>query len=194
VEKIMHRLIVVCFALLLAGCSTLGSSNGPGSGSGTRNIDPLNDDVANILVALDLPRGLGPSPAGQLFTLDVANGGPDQHLRISLVRADDADQVGSILAAPADGRAYYLFAVADADKAKLRNAQAAAKARGVTAQSIQLGIVPHFCTSGQVDPNTLTVSILGGLPGQTRMQPFIDNEVLSQVLLLPGSGQMPACL
>jgi predicted small secreted protein len=192
-EKSMHRLIVVCFALLLAGCSTMGGGGTNTAASG-RNIDPLNDDVANILVALDLPRGLGPAPAGQLFTFDVANGGPDQHLRISLARADDADQVGSLLPPPADGRAYYLFAVSDADKAKLQNAQAAALARNVTPQSIQIGIVPHFCTSGQVDPSTVTVSILGGVPGKTRMQPFLDNEPLSQVLLLPGSGQMPACV
>lgn len=190
----MHRLIVVFVSLLLAGCSTLGSGNVGGPSNSGRNIDPVNDDVSSLLIAFDLPRGLGPAPSGQLFTYDVANGGPDQHLRISLVQADDADQVAGTLPPPGDGRAYYLFGIADNDKARLRAAQASAQARGITAQSVQIGIVPHLCTSGQVDPNALTVSILGGVPGQTRMQPFLDHETLAVLMQQPGSTQMPACL
>ena len=189
----MRRLIVLAFSLLLAGCSTLGTG-GPGPSGGGRALDPVNDDVGGMLVAFDLPRGLGPAPSGQLFTYDVANGGPQEHLRLTLVQADDADQVAGTLPPPSDGRAYYLFGFSDADKAKLLAAQTSARARGITAQSVKIGIVPHLCTSGQVDPNTLTVSILGGLPGQTRMMAFLDHELLASLLQQPGSTQMPACV
>ena len=69
----MSRLIAIVLTLLLAACSTAGiNTNNP-----SRSLDPVNDDVASLLIAFDLPRGLGPNNvAGQLFTFDVAQGGP----------------------------------------------------------------------------------------------------------------------
>ena len=189
----MRQLLAFFSLLLLAGCSTMGTDNfGPGGGS--RTLDAANDDVGSIVVAFDLPRGLGPVPTTQLFTFDAANGGPDEHLRMTMVQANDADQLGNVLPPPADGHAYYFFALSATDKARLLAAQTSSRARGLTAKSIQLGIVPHLCTSGQVDPNELQVTVLGGIPGQTRMTPFLDHQLLAQVLLLPGSTQMPACV
>ena len=95
---------------------------------------------------------------------------------------------------PADGRAYYLFAVAQKDRPALAAAQAAAAARGVASSGVKLGIVPHLCTSGAVDPNVLTVSVFATIPGRTRVMPFLDNEPLAQLLTQPGSTQMPPCV
>lgn len=185
----MRRLTPLLLVLLLAACSTVGL---PINAPGGRTLDPLHDDVASMLVVFDLPRGLGPSAAGELFTFDAANGGPQEHLRLSMVPAD-ADQIGANLPAPEEGRQYYLFGLSEPDKASLRAAQASAQARGVTSNNITVGIVPHLCTSGVVDPNVLTVSIFGGLPKQTRFTPFVDHQLLAEVLKQPGSTQMPPC-
>ena len=189
----MRHLIVLVSLLLLAGCSTMGTGNFGGPSGGNRTLDAANDDVGSIVVAFDLPRGLGPVPTTQLFTFDAAQGGPNEHLRLTMVQANDAD-VGSQLPPLADGHAYYFFALNDNDKGRLAAAQASARARGLTAQSIQLGIVPKLCTSGQIDPTVLQVTVLGGIPGQTRMTPFLDHMALTQVNQLPGSTQMPACV
>lgn len=185
----MLRLIAVALTLFLAACSTAGINfNNP-----SRSLDPVNDDVASLLVAFDLPRGLGPNNvACQLFTFDVAQGGPTEHLRSTLVPAD-VDAAGGSLPPPADGRAYYLYTVADKDKAAIRAAQAAAKARGLTGASIQIGVVPHLCGSGPIDQSTLTVSIFATLPGQTRLMPFMDHVPLATVLQQPGSTQLAIC-
>jgi hypothetical protein len=188
-ENTMRRLTAIFTALLLAGCSTVGT---PISGPSGKTLDPLIDDVASLLVAFDLPRGLGPVPTAELFTFDAANGGPQEHLRLTLLPAD-ADQVAGNLPPPSEGRAYYFFALKEQDKATLRAAQASAQARGVTASNITLGIVPHLCASGPVDPTLLTVSIYGGVPGRTRFTPFISNELLADVQKRPGSTQMPPC-
>ena len=187
-----HLIVAFCSLLLLAGCSAMGTGNFGPSGGGNRTLDAANDDIGSIVVAFDLPRGLGPVPTTQLFTFDAANGGPSEHLRLTMVQANDAD-LGSQLPPLADGHAYYFFALNDNDKGRLAAAQASSRARGLTAQSIQLGIVPKLCTSGQIDPNALQVTVLGGIPSQTRMTPFLDHMPLTQVNQLPGSTQMPAC-
>ncbi len=189
----MRRLIAVAVTaivtVLLAACSTVGIN----TATNGRSLDPLHDDVASLLIAFDLPRGLGPNnAAGQLFTFDVANGGPQEHLRLSLVPAD-ADQVAGNLPPPAEGHAYYLYNVAETDKPAIRAAQQAAQARGISASSIQIGVVPHLCGAGQVDQNVLTVSIYGAIPGQTRLMPFMNQMPLAAVLQQPGSTQLAIC-
>jgi hypothetical protein len=185
----MRILLAAVLTLLVAACSTVGVN----SPSATGALDPVHDDVASLLIAFDLPRGLGPnSAAGQLFTFDVANGGPSEHLRATLVQAD-FDAVANHLPAPAEGRQYYLYQLSEPSKGQIRAAQAAAAARGITAASIQLGIVPHLCSAGPVDQNALTVSIFATLPGRTGLLPFMNQEPLATVLQQPGSTQLATC-
>lgn len=173
-------------ACILAACSTLGMPTAP-SGS----LDPLRDDVAGLLIAFDLPRGLGPA-AGSLFTFDVANGGPGEHLRLTPLQAN-IDEVPVNLPPPDIDRAYYLFAFSEADKFAIRSAQASAQARGATASNVTIGVVPKLCTAGVPDANYMTVSVLAVLPGRSPMH-FIDRQALSVLLQQPGSTQMPPCV
>ena len=117
----------------------------------------------SLLIAFDLPRGLGPAK-GSLFTFDVANGGPAEHLRLTPLQAD-VDGLPSNLPPPGVDRAYYLFAFSETDKLAIRNAQLTAQARGATAQNVTVGMVPKLCTAGPVDPNLVTVSVYAVLPG-----------------------------
>ena len=171
--------------LLLAACSTIGMPTGP-----TGKLDLLRDDLAGMLVAFDLPRGLGPAK-GSLFTYDVANGGPGEHLRLVPVQAN-IDEVPRDLPPPGIDRAYYLFAFTEVDKLAIRNAQLSAQQRGASAANITVGMVPKLCTAGIVDPNSVTVSVYAVLPGRGAM-PFLDRQVLSVLLQQPGSTQMGPC-
>lgn len=181
----LRTMIALGLAALLAGCSTGGLDPSP------RNLDPLRDDVASALIAFDLPRGLGPAK-GSLFTFDIANGGPAEHLRLQLAAAD-TDAIPGTLPPPGVGRAYYLFALSEPDRAAIRAAQAAANARGVASSNVVIGVVPHLCTSGGIDPQLVTVSIVAALPGRSGLLPFLSNEPLAQLLQQPGSTQMPPC-
>jgi hypothetical protein len=176
----------VLVGLLLVACSTVGIPTGPS----TTVLDPLRDDVASLLIAFDLPRGIGPAK-GSLFTFDVANGGPSEHLRLTPPQAD-IDEVPANLPPPGVDRAYYLFALTETDKFAIRQAQAAALSRGVTAKNVTLGMVPKLCTAGTVDPNLVTVSVLAVLPGKAP-QAFLNRQLLSVLLQQPGSTQMPPC-
>ncbi len=184
----MRKILILALSLLLAACSTVGVTTGPNGPS----LDAVRDDVGSLLVVLDLPRGLGPSPStGQLFTFDIANGGPSEHLRLTLVPAD-GDSYGN-LPPPGDGRAYYLFAVDAKDKPAIQAAQLAAQQRGVSGNNVTLGIVPKLCTAGQIDQTSLTVSAFALIPGRTRLMTFLDNQPLSVLAQQPGSTQMPYC-
>ncbi|MEO6013563.1 MAG: hypothetical protein ABIQ30_08275 [Devosia sp.] len=182
----IYKLIAGAALMLLAACSTVGL---PDRGS-TATLDPLRDDVASLLIAFDLPRGLGPAK-GSLFTFDVANGGPGEHLRLQPLQAD-VDELPGNLPPPGIDRAYYLFAFTETDKLAIRTAQASALARGATAKNVTLGMVPKLCTSGAVDPSLVTVSVLAALPGRSP-QAFLNRQVLSVLLQQPGSTQMPPC-
>lgn len=184
------RTLISAFAaaLLLAGCSSMGID--PSSPSG-RTVDPLRDDIASLLIAFDLPRGLGPAK-GSLFTFDVANGGASEHLRLPIVEAD-AESIEGRLPAPAPGRAYYVFAFSEADRVAIRSAQATALARGVTGNNVTVGVVPHLCTTPGLDPNMATVSVLASLPGQRQPLAFLNQQSLAVLLTQPGSTQMPFC-
>ena len=175
------------FALVLTACSTVG----PGPGPGGTTLDPLRDDIGATLIAFDLPRGLGPAK-GSLFTFDVANGGPAEHLRLTPLQAE-IDGLPPGLPAPGVDRAYYFFAFSETDKLAIRNAQLTAQARGATSQNVTIGMVPKLCTAGPVDPNLVTVSVYAVLPGRSPL-PFLNRIVLSQLLQQPGSTQMGPCV
>lgn len=182
----MFRLIVGVFAaLVLAACSTVGPGPAPSSA-----LDPLRDDVASLLIAFDLPRGLGPAK-GSLFTFDVANGGPAEHLRLTPLQAE-IDGLPPNLPPPGVDRAYYMFAFSAADKQTIRNAQLTAQARGANSQNVTVGFIPKLCTAGTVDPNLVTVSVYAVLPGRSPL-PFLNRTVLAQLLQQPGSTQMGPC-
>jgi hypothetical protein len=183
---IIRLISALATALMLAACSTAGPGPGPASGT----LDPLRDDIGQLLIAFDLPRGLGPAK-GSLFTFDVANGGPAEHLRLTPLQAD-VDGIPSNLPPPGVDRAYYLFAFSETDKLAIRNAQLTAQARGATAQNVTIGMIPKLCTAGPVDPNLVTVSVYAALPGRAPL-PFLNRTVLAQLLQQPGSNQMGPC-
>jgi hypothetical protein len=183
---LIRTILAAAVALLLAACSTVGIGPGPGGNT----LDPLRDDLGAMLIAFDLPRGIGPAP-GSLFTYDVANGGPAEHLRLTPQQAD-LDQFPPGLPAPAIDRAYDLYAFTESDKLAIRNAQLTAQARGATSANVTIGIVPKLCTSGTVDPGSVTVSVLAVLPGRTP-RPFLDRQPLAVLLQQPGSTQMGPC-
>ena len=184
----LSRLIIAAWtALVLTACSTVGIGPGPGGNS----LDPLRDDIASMIIAFDLPRGLAPAK-GSLFTFDAANGGPNEHLRLTPLQAD-LDQYPANLPPPGIDRAYYLFAFTETDKLAIRSGQLSAQNRGATAKNVTLGMIPKLCTSGTVDPNLVTVSVFAVLPGRAPL-PFINRQLLSQLLQQPGSTQMGPCV
>jgi len=183
---IVRLLAALATAAVLAACSTAG----PGPGPAGATLDPLRDDVGQLLIAFDLPRGLGPAK-GSLFTFDVANGGPAEHLRLTPLQAD-VDGLPANLPPPGVDRAYYLFAFSETDKLAIRNAQLTAQARGATSQNVTIGMIPKLCTAGPVDPNYVTVSVYAALPGRSAL-PFLNRIVLAQLLQQPGSTQMGPC-
>lgn len=187
---LLWRAWVACAALLLAGCSSL-SSPGPVR---ARALDYLNDDVASLVLAFDMPQSLEPTPDGSVLSFHVtAPGGEARHIEARLVRADAGDIAG-MLPAPQAGRTYYLFAFADADKAALRQAQAWARALppgSLQPNSLAIGLVPRFCAATPVDPAKTRFAVLLALPASVALEPLVPNEPLAAAL---GQGEaVPAC-
>jgi hypothetical protein len=185
----MRRLVAgFSVALLLTGCASFGPSTPPP----LRTLDYLHDDLGSLLIAYDLPRGIGPVDGPQALSFDV--GGPTpKHIKAVLAQAD-ADEVTGNLPPPATGRAYYLYDFAPADQAAIRAVQQAARAGNVAAPDVKMTLAPRLCRSeATVDLKQVTVSVLVALPGGRPLAPLIDHQLLADQMAQSGGPNLPAC-
>jgi hypothetical protein len=186
----MLRFAIVAVAgFALAACSSLGV---PG-GQAVRSIDYANDDVANLLIAFDLPETIEPTPEGPVLNFDVVvAAGEKRSIRAVLVRSDAGELAGT-LPPPGDGRVYYLFGFDEAEKTKIRETQAWAKTQP-PGQGGGLGITfePRFCATKAVDPAKVRYSVLVALPGAGSLAPLAKDQPLSAALTATGAT-LPVC-
>lgn len=180
----MRLLFAVVVLALLGACSSL---NVP-TAARVQAIDYVNDDVASLLIAFDVPLTIEPVPDGSAmhFTL----GGT--RLTAVLVRADLDDVAGS-LPPPAAERTYYLFGFSAADQAKIRTLQQDAKVIGGGPGAITVALSPQFCRSEAIDPARTRVSVLLALPGSRRFEPLLDNAVLTDALAASAQPALALC-
>ena len=173
------RLFAFAAMLVLAGCSSLNLD----TANRLRTLDYLHDDIASLVLAFDLPRGLEPKTDGSVLTFDVTTASAgERHLKAVLERAD-ADEVAGMLPPPARDRVYFLFGFSEKDKAALRSSQQWARALPAgSGGSIKVSMSPAFCTFAPLDPTTTTVSVLIASPGETSLAPLISNQKLSETL------------
>ena len=157
-------------ALALAACSSLPI----GTGQTLRGLDIVNDDVASLLLAFDLPASLEPVPGASTLSFDITGAGGERRIKATLVPADAGDLAGT-LPPPADTRSYYLFGFSDADKTKIREAQTWAKTLPPGGASLAIRLDPGLCRTDAVDPARTTVSALVALPGATGLAPLLTN-------------------
>lgn len=184
------RLAAVCLALLLAGCSTVGVDlDTPAK---PRTLDYVNDDMGALLIAFDVPRGIGPVDGASTLSFDVAlPGNSARHVK-AMLAPSDADDVDSRLPPPGQGRTYYLFGLSDKDQAAIREAQATARAAHAPASAVTLTLAPRLCASGPIDPKAVTISVLASLSGNAAPTPLIDHQLLANLLAQSG-GTLPPC-
>ena len=185
--RIGLRLGALAFALTLAACSSIPI----GTASKLRGLDYLNDDVANLLIAFDLPQSLEPLPDGSTLSFDAKSPSGERHIKATLVPAD-ADDLAGTLPPPADNRNYYLFGFSDADKQAIREAQASLRPAGHDTL-ISISLNPRLCRTEPIDPARVTVSALIALPGVSGLSPLLSNMPLSTVLATSPTKDVPAC-
>lgn len=188
------HLLVLTFAasLALAGCDTFGldgGAGGAGPAEAAQGLDPRTDDLAALILALDLPAGVRPVTGGTVARFDASGTRGQKTVKASLVLADGSDVDGA-LPPPASGRSYVLFGFAGRDKAALRAAQAWVRSLPAGSAPVTgFTVTPKLCATGSVDVATATYSVVPALPGKPLL-PLIANAPLQA--LAPG-GALPPC-
>lgn len=179
----------VALVLALAACSSIPI----GTGSKLRGLDYLNDDIASLLLAFDLPPALEPAPEGSTLSFDIVTpASGEKHVKATLVAADAEDLAGT-LPPPSGDRNYYLFGFSDADKAAIREAQAWARTLPQGSNALSVSLSPRLCRTEPIDPARTTVSALVALPGTTGLSPLLSNMPLSTILAAAPIKDIPAC-
>ncbi len=187
--RIGLRLGALALALGLAACSSIPI----GTAGKMRGLDYLNDDIASLLLAFDLPQSLEPVPGASVLSFDITTpSSGERHINALLVVAD-ADELAGTLPPPADNRNYYLFGFSDADKQAIRAAQAWAKTLPPGNNALAISLSPRLCRTEAIDLAKTTVSALVALPGTTGLAPLLSNLQLSTVLAQAPIKDVPAC-
>lgn len=172
------RIAAIVAIVALAACSSIPL----GTAGKLRGLDYLNDDLASLLLAFDVPLTLEPAPEGSVLSFDITTPtSGERHVKATLVVADAADLAGT-LPPPAENRTYYLFGFSDPDKQAIRDAQAWARKLPPGPNALSISLVPRVCRSGEVDPARTSVSVLIALPGATGLAPLLTNTPLSTLL------------
>lgn len=183
---------VVLAAGLIAGCSSLSVP----TVVKLRALDYLNDDISSLVLAFDVPETLEPMPEASHFAFAVSIPGQGERKVDAVLAPGDASEVAGTLPPPGNERTYYLFRFADADKAKLRAAQAWARGiaeTGAKPNKPVISITPRFCRSDTIDVAATRVSVLIALPGSSALEPLIEGQSLAALLASTGGGELPAC-
>ena len=184
----LYGVLAASLACGLAACTTLV----PETTAKLRALDYLNDDLASLVVALDVPSPLQPVPELSTFHFDFTSAGPgERHVAAALTLPDPGELAGT-LPPPGNNRAEYLFGFSDADKAALREAQAWARGlpSGAASARFPVSVTPHFCTNAPADPSKLTYSVLVALPNASGLQPLANAQPIAATLK---DGKLPAC-
>lgn len=187
----LRRIFILGLVLALAGCSAANLNTAPQM----RGIDYARDDVASLLIAFDLPRGIAPVPDASTLSFDaVMQAEGERHVMAVLVQADAGDVAGNLVP-PGQGRAYYFFAFSEADRPAIREVQALARMLPPSGPGniVSLSLLPALCANGPVDLSATTMSVLVAAPGSTRLVPLIDRQSLADLLARTGDTTLPAC-
>lgn len=173
----------------LAACSSIPI----GPASKLRGLDYLNDDVASLLLAFDLPPSLEPVQGASTISFDIttpANG--ERRIKATLIAADAGDLAGT-LPPPSGERNYYLFGFSDADKQAIREAQAWARTLPAGSNALSISLSPKLCRTEPLDPAKTMISALVTLPGAPGLAPLLSNQPLSSVLASAPIKDVPPC-
>lgn len=186
--------VILAAVAALTACSSIPI----GTASKLRGLDYLNDDVASLLLAFDLPPSLEPVQGASTISFDITTpASGERRIKATLVAVDAGDLAGT-LPPPAGERNYYLFGFSDPDKQAIREAQAWVRGLWPSGDTdndilIQTSLNPRFCRTGPVDPARTSVSALIALPGATRLAPLLSNMPLSSVLATSPMKDLPPC-
>lgn len=161
-------------ALSLAGCSSLGGATP--AARAAPNLGGI--DMATALFAVDLPMSVE-SIDGPTIAYGTA-------LEITLERAE-AERVMNVLPAPAEGRSYAIFAIAAADQAEVRAAQATATSGPAAA----LVVTPRLCATADTLKDRDTVTVLA-LVSAKRPITLVGPETIAE-LEARTATPLPAC-
>jgi hypothetical protein len=183
--------VLLTAALLLSGCDTFGLGGGGTPVPAARALDYRADDLASLVVALDLPAELQPVAGRTTARFDVTTETRgERHVKASLVRAD-GDLVDAALPPPGSGRTYYLLGFSARDAKAVADAQKWLAGLPVGAPPvIAFNVTPSLCETAAIDPAATTFSILPALPGAGPLVPLISGKPLTMLL---NGGQVPPC-
>lgn len=184
------RIAVVAMALAaVAACSSIPI----GTASKLRGLDYLSDDVANLLLAFDLPPSLEPVQGASTISFDITTpSSGERRIKATLIAAD-ADDLAGTLPPPSGERNYYLFGFSDPDKQAIREAQAWAKTLPAGNNALSISLSPRLCRTEPIDPAKTTISALIALPGAPGLAPLLSNQPLTSVLANAPIKDVPPC-
>jgi len=189
IRSLLAALSCAILAVALAACSSLV----PETQKQLEAVDPVRQDVSELLLTFDLPAEVQPVAGTTKMSVNFTVAGqPARQVEAVLVLADPGD-LADALPPPASGRAYYFMGFSEADKQALRAAQAWARSAGNASAAGGLTVAPRFCGTGPVDVSKARFSVKVNLPGAAKDALLIKDETLANALALSNQTALEPC-
>jgi hypothetical protein len=190
-----NRTIRVVLMMVAAGapaaCNTL--SMAPDKAAAPPSFDYYHDDLADAVLAVELPAGVLLVPGHSMLHVDVDGKAQGSRHIATPMEPADGDAVEGALAPPASGSTDFLLAVQAKDKPAVAAAQGFALGLGQlgTGAGLAVSFDPAFCADGPVDVGEARYSLLIAVPGRPAYAPLLTAQPVASALP-PGQG-LPAC-
>ncbi len=167
------------FILTLAACSALSL----GTAYKLQKIDWLNDDVAKMTFALDLPISLKPMKNEIALVINATTSKfGERNIEAILEETADLSKVAN-LPQLAKGRVYYLFSIAKNGQEEIEEFQQWAKGlkkqHGDIGGELGIGIKAEFCRTQDFEVKKEKFSMFISLPSKVELSPLISGMKIS---------------
>lgn len=189
--------VFASFCLGLTACSTLNVD----TALQLQKVDFVGDDIASMVIAVDVPVVLVPLPEQSHFVVSAtARDGQTTQVEAILARAISADLFDT-LPPPAQDRGYFIFEIAETSKAELRALQATIRQENINSSTSSDGVAGiittevdmRFCKTAEIDPARTVFSVLIALPGSTTLDPIVSDMSLQDLMQQLGQSTILSC-
>jgi hypothetical protein len=190
-RRLAGSAVALAAVLLLGGCDTFGIGAAAPPAPALRPLDVRTDDLASLIVALDLPPDVQPVENANLADLDISTSSRGaRHIKATLVLADGDSVDGGLPPLPR-GHTYYLLGFSPKDQAAVAAAQKWLAALPPQAAPVSVfTVTPKLCSRRPVDGTASTFTIEAALPGGP---PLLPLRAPTPLVALNGGKPLAAC-
>jgi len=190
---LLSYILASLIMLVLAACSSLSI----GTALKLQKLDVINDNVAQMVFAIETPDTIRPIVGKSGFLIDATTkelGG--RNIEAILVNVEDFSKISS-LPPLKKNRRYHLLEISEKGQTEIVDFQnwvkELKKQHAKLGGELSIGVKTEFCSEGATDISKERVSVFISLPDEAELSPLITNMKISEISKGKQKLEIPPC-